>query len=522
LFKEENSALVHQLAVMESHTINGLETLKQEQEKHITGTGYNTYFKKDATGAYRHEGYYWVPPTLQKKWILKYHEPPLMGHARPEVVLKRLQRNFWFPKMRQRVFNEIRKCNLCRKAKYERHKPYGLLQPNKPPEKPWQVVSMDFIGPLPESKDENEVCYENIFVVVDRLTKYAEFIPMPRRYDAPYLAKVFAKNIVTRYGIPEKIISDRDKLFTSHFWEELCQALQVKRALSTSYHPQTNGQTERTNQILEQYLRLYVNDEQSNWSTLLHQAALAYNSTKQETIGITPFYANFGREPRLTTDSEGYLPTKALTVAKEMRSLHQQLQSDIQFLNKRMAINANKKRVEGPTLKEGDRVYLWRQNIKTKRASKKLDFLKLGPFKIKAVKGPVNYELYLPKKMRIHPVFHVSLLEKADPETPVDDDVELNPETMDNEYEVEAILAHAGNGRQRKYLIKWLGYPHDENTWEPIKHLQQPEVKELLDRYLRAHPELPNQQVVRRRATTPEPRNRRHPRSALPPERYRC
>ena len=511
LFREQDGVLIHQLAVLEVNTIDGLDAIREAQERGISECGYESYLVKTPDGVYNHEGFVWIPPKLEKEWILKYHEPPLQGHARPKVVLERLQRNFWFPRMRQKVYSQIRKCNLCRKAKYERHRPYGLLQPNEPPEKPWQVVSMDFVGPLPESKDENGVSYENIFVVVDRLTKYAEIMPLPRKYDTPYLAKVFIKNIVTRHGIPERIISDRDKLFTSHFWEELCQALQIKRALSTSYHPQSDGQTERTNQTLEQYLRLYVNDEQNDWSTLLHQAALAYNATKQATIGMTPFYANFGREPRLTTDSEGYLPTEALTVAKDMSALHQQLRSDIEFLNKRMAASANQKRVEGPTLKEGDRVYLWRRNIKTRRQNKKLDFLKLGPFKIKAVKGPVNYELYLPKKMRIHPVFHVSLLEKADPETPVDDNVELDPETLDDIYDVEAILAHAGNGRQRKYLVKWLDYPPEENTWEPLKHLQDPETQKLIQRYHHDHPESTSQPGVRHQATTPRRRTRKHP-----------
>lgn len=137
-----------------------------------------------------------------------------------------------------------------------------------------------------------------------------------------------------------------------------------------------------------------------------------------------------------------------------------------------MAIQANKKRVAGPTLKEGDRVYLWRRNIKTKRQSSKLDFLKLGPFKIKRVKGPVNYELDLPKSMRIHPVFHISLLEKADPETPVDNDVELDPTSEDRIFEVEEILDHSWEKRQHLYLVKWKGYPPEENTWEPFANFQ--------------------------------------------------
>jgi hypothetical protein len=141
----------------------------------------------------------------------------------------------------------------------------------------------------------------------------------------------------------------------------------MKTAMSTAYHPQTDGQTERTNQTLEQYLRLYVNDEQDNWASLLDQAALAYNATEQSTIKMSPFYANFGREPRLSFASEGQLPTSASIAAGELQSLHQQLRSDIKFLNKRMAIQANKKRIKGPILKEGDKVYLWRRHIRTKR-----------------------------------------------------------------------------------------------------------------------------------------------------------
>ena len=119
-----------------------------------------------------------------------------------------------------------------------------------------------------------------------------------------------------------------------------------------------------------------------------------------------------------------------------------------------MAHQANKRRVEGPTLKKGDKVYLWRRNIKTRRQSSKLDFLKLRPFKVKSIKGPVNYELELPKSMRIHLVFHISLLEKADPDTPLDEHTEINPDQQEQLYEVERILAHSSHRRQRKYFVK--------------------------------------------------------------------
>jgi len=287
LFKEQDGVLVHQVATLEWNS-ESWQAIHNAQDSEFGDQAGNHYIceqlglKRGDNALYHKDGLVWIPPKLEKDWILRHHEPPLQGHARPEVVLERLRQNYWFPRMRQKVFSQIQKCNLCRKAKYERHKPYGLLQPNQPPEKPWQVVSMDFVGPLPPSVNEDGVTYENIMVIVDRLTKYTDFIPLPKKFNTPYLAKIFIKHVITRHGIPERIISDRDRKFTSHFWEELCQALGVTRAMSTAYHPTTDGQTERMNQTLEQYLRLYVDNEQSNWSTLLPQAAFAYNATKQK------------------------------------------------------------------------------------------------------------------------------------------------------------------------------------------------------------------------------------------------
>jgi transposase InsO family protein len=496
LFKQDGQTLVHQVAEISIRDQNPQWKEVKEAQKLDNFTGDTTI-----NGIVYFEGLMYLPQSLRQKYILQYHESPLAGHARPEVVYSRLKDNFYFPHMRQEVFKTIGKCVLCRKAKYERHKPYGLLQPNQPPEGPWRTVSMDFIGPLPPSPNIDGVLFEHIMVIVDRLTKYSIFIPMPKGYDAKYTATVFERDVVSKHGIPDSIISDRDTIFTSHFWEELCQMLGIERRLSTAYHPQTDGQTERMNQTLEQYLRIYVNDEQDNWVSLLPNAAFAYNATVQNTTKMSPFFANFGREPQFGIEEGNLLPTEAIVHAEELRSVHKQLSSDITFLNKRMAAQANKKRIVGPILQRGDKVYLWRRNIKTKRASRKLDFLKLGPYKIKNVKGPVNYELELPANSRIHPVFHISLLEPANPETPLDKQNHIEHERTVPEYEVEKVLDHAVIGRQHKYLIKWLGYPTSENTWEPMSHLKN-SLQLLWEFHLRnpEHPSPPNlsRQVGRR------------------------
>ena len=195
------------------------------------------------------------------------------------------------------------------------------------------------------------------------------------------LAYAFLRVIAANHGLPEEIISDRDKLFTSKFWKSLVDQLGIHHKLSTLYHPQTDGQIERLNQTMEQYLRCYVNYQQTNWVELLPIAQLAYNSAATETTGVSPFYANYGFNPAMN-EARGLvtIAQRARIQVDRLKDLHKMLQRDIKFASERSAVYHNKKRDRGPTLKEGDKVYLLRHNIKTKRPSNKLDHTKLGPF----------------------------------------------------------------------------------------------------------------------------------------------
>ena len=280
---------------------------------------------------------------------------------------------------------------------------------------------MDFITKLPKSKDPTTTeVYDAIMVIVDRLTKYAIMLPFKEKYNAEQLAFLLLDRLIRDHSIPESITSDRDKLFTSNYWKTLLGIIGTKLRMSTAYHPQTDGQTERANQTLETYLRHYVNKKQNNWVQLLPMAQLAYNDKLSQTTGLTPFFANYGKNPNsFLQPRKGPNAEKALVKAKELKKVHNQLTETIKETNKKVRQQADKSRKDGPQLKKGDKVYLLTRNLKTKKPSKKLDHVKVGPFLIIEERGPVNYKLDLPKDSKRYPVFHVSLLEPADPNTPL-------------------------------------------------------------------------------------------------------
>jgi hypothetical protein len=327
---------------------------------------------------------------------------------------------------------------------------------------------MDFVVKLPRSHDPvTKEPYDSILMVTDRFTKFGRFIPYRETWIAEQLARVFVKEVVANHGIPQQLISDRDKLFTSNFWTALMQILGVKHKLSTAYHPQTDGQTERLNQVLEQYLRCYVNDCQDNWVQLLPVAQIAYNQSPTTSTGTSPFYANYGFEPRDISGAMGESSDNpsATWRAKEMQELHENLRLDLTFRRQQMVKYANRKRLGGPILEGGDKVYLLRRNIKSKKPSKKLDAVKLGPFKIRRQKGPVSYELELPRRMRIHPVFHISLLEPAAPDAMLQEDVrDIDPEIQEPIYQVERIIKDRTIRNQKQYLVRWEGYDYTEDS----------------------------------------------------------
>ncbi|EKV17987.1 Retrotransposon polyprotein, putative [Penicillium digitatum PHI26] len=348
----------------------------------------------DDTGLLHMHGLIYVPSKLRNEVIRRHHDDLSHGHMGVEKTIEHITRNYYFPNMYRKVRFYIKTCDTCQRNKPARHSPYGELQLSETPTNPWEWITMDFITKLPVSEGQHDM----IMVIVDRLTKYAYMIPTTETIDANQMANIVLRHVVANHGLPSKITSDRDKLFTSNMWQSFADQMGIELRLSTAYHPQTNGQTERVNQTLKQYLRHYVNYQQDNWAGLLPTAQLAYNNAVHSTTNETPFFANNGYHPVTFGEPIGKaaMAESARLKATELRKLHAQLSRDIDFVNLRMKEYYDKHHQVGPDLKEGERVYLLRRNIKTKRPSNKLDHLRLGPFKVEEKMGPVNCRLKLP------------------------------------------------------------------------------------------------------------------------------
>ncbi|SMR53220.1 unnamed protein product [Zymoseptoria tritici ST99CH_1E4] len=246
----------------------------------------------------------------------------------------------------------------------------------------------------------------------------AHYIPVRKDINAETLAEVFLREIFRLHGTPKSITSDRGPILTSKFWSTLCYHLRVRRGLSTAYHPQTDSQTERQNQTLEQYLRVYYNYEQDDWAQMLSVAEFSYNDSVHATTGVTPFQACNVRDPIAARwpdlpQLEGKAPSAA-EMAHRVIGLQKTLHKRLAASQERHARYYNARKT-AKTYKVGDCVYLSTRYLKSIRPSEKLDHKYVGPYRIQRVVNDVAYTLELPETMNIHPTFHISLLEEEKP-----------------------------------------------------------------------------------------------------------
>ncbi len=232
---------------------------------------------------------------IREHIIAENHDTPLSGHPGRNKTIDLVSRNFWWPSLYKDIREYVANCEICQKAKSRNQTPPGHLQSLPIPSYPWQHVTMDFITGLIETPRG----YDCIAVVVDRLTKYVHFVPTTTNVDAQETAHIFWKHVVCEHGEPETLITDRGPQFTGKFLPTYLRFLGTQSRLSTAYHPQTDGQTERTNRVLECYLRCFISPTMDDWDLHLPAAAFACNNSLQSSVANTPFFLNNGRHPRM-------------------------------------------------------------------------------------------------------------------------------------------------------------------------------------------------------------------------------
>ena len=491
----------------------------------------------DPSGVLRRNGKVWIPEdaVLRANILMKNHDDPIGGHYGVDKTIALLKVKYWWPHVRRDVSEYIKRCAACQLNKIRRHKPWGLLVPLPAPETAWRHYSLDFVTDLPQSKDDRGNMYDAILVLVDRFSKYVRYLPVTKAITAQGVAELLLNQCFLKMGPPDTLVSDRGSVFTSQFWSDICYHLKINHKLSTAFHPQTDGQTERQNQELETYLRIYMNYRQDDWVKLLPYAEYAYNSKEHSAHGHTPIRVAFGtnpkgfdgvpdehwlRKPPAPWIEGGTTPELRRQVSTRLAEWADLATAARNSLEKAQRTNAKWYNTTRLPLHfaEGDSVLLRAKNITTSRPSKKLDARYLGPFLVTKKIGKLAYRLDLPPSMaRLHPVFNISLLEpwsepfKFHNFKPGPTQIMEETNSADR-YEVEGILDHKDTkARGREYKVKWLGWPWEAATWEPAENLDNCE--EILQEYFtntteNSGPDAGQTPESARSAKTPESRGR--------------
>jgi len=400
------------------------------------------------------------------------HAHKVVGHFSSRITAEYIRGYYWWPSLVKEVQSFCRSCGVCQTTKPTNQKVPGLLHSLPVPNRPWQSIAMDFVGPFPPSKEGHNY----VWVVLCRLSVRIHLVPLKTTTSASELAWMFLKEIVRLHGLPDSIISDRDSKFTSKFWQEVHRHLGVKLKMSTAFHPQTDGQSERAIRKASQVLTAMVLPDQSNVFECLPMTEFALNSSVNASTGFAPFEFE-GYKPRMTIElPNAVFPgiQKFIDHVKEtLLAAHDALVTARTF----QTYHANKLRRDDPQLKLGALVYLATKNLALPkgRASKLLPKF-IGPYAILSMDERKSvYELDLPdilRKRRIHPKFHITRIK---PHNANDDAVFPHRDVSvyydfgndtEKEWNVESIIGHEWiNNKSIRFHVRWeLG----DTTWEPL------------------------------------------------------
>ena len=399
-------------------------------------------------------------------------DSPLSGHPGYESTRELLAREYTWPGMTQDVHRFVRNCNTCGKSKIWREQKHGLLKPLPIPERIWSELSVDFITGLIPSKD----C-TSIMVVTDRLSESIIAVPM-KETRAIDVAQTLLEHIFQYHGLPTAIVSDRGTQFVSMLWTEVCRLMKITQRLSIVFHLETDGATERANQELETYLRIFTSFQQKDWAFQLPIAMMTLNSRVSQSSGLSPFFMIHGYHQSIMDFTVPKEQGSSLSPAEQGHQLVERWRNSADMAKVAMTIaqeaqerHFNTRRLIEDEFLPRDRVWLKLKHVKTTQPIKKLDWIAL-PYRVLACIGTHVVQLDTPPG--IHHVFRVSLVKKAaedplptqliiDNESGMIFDTPEDPSSIainsDGEYTIERILRHRRQGRGWHLLVKWLGWP---------------------------------------------------------------
>jgi hypothetical protein len=439
-----------------------------------------------------------VPDVLRDVVLYALHDVSTAGHPGVERTLRLVSATYWWPTLGADVARYVRTCGSCQRNKSATAKPVGFLNPLPVATEPFESISMDFITELPLTARG----HDTLFVVVDRFSKMVHLAPCHNSLTAQGAADLLLGLVFKLHGTPSSFYADRDKLWMSQFYQRWCSRLQIDLHLSSAYHPQSDGQTERMNRLLEEVLRHYVTPSQDNWDELLPLAEFAINRANNASTGRSPFHIVFGYQPKtpldrfyqsLTADTASAavpIPDrnassaragthKAIPAADDefdrYRSEFSKISDLLQLARDRQKAQFDKRRRPAPDYQVGDKVYVDTKILRVVAVGTP-KFLQRwqGPFEVtKVIKGVVSKEVSavkvkLPDKWRVHPVFHVSAVKPYPPDTRGTEPPPVVLVEGYEEYHVDQILSHRFSGRKKdklQYFVSWTGYDSSENSW---------------------------------------------------------
>ncbi|GJZ15562.1 putative reverse transcriptase domain-containing protein [Tanacetum coccineum] len=416
----------------------------------------------------------WLPCYGDLRTLIMHesHKSKYSVHPGSDKMYQDMKQLYWWPNMKADIATYVSKCLTCLKVKAEHQKPSGLLVQPEIPQWKWDNITMDFVTKLPRTQSGNDT----IWVIVDRLTKSAHFLPMRETDPMDKLARLYLKEVVTRHGIPVSIICDRDPRFASNFWRSFQKAMGTQLDMSTAYHPQTDGQSERTIQTLEDMLRACVIDFGNGWERHLPLIEFSYNNSYHASIKAAPFEALYGRKCRSPVVGRGETLThRPRNLIHETTEKIVQIKQRIQAARDRQKSYADVRR-KPLEFQVSDQVMLkvshWKGVI---RFGKWGNFNPryIGPFKVLAKVGTIAYRLELPQQLsRVHTTFHVSNLKKCLSNEPLAvslDEIHIDDKLRFIEEPVE-IMDHEVKQLKRIRIpiikVRWNSRRGPEFTWE--------------------------------------------------------